>query len=87
MTAATSALLIDGSTAEIRPAAPHDEDAVRLPVRTLVPGARWLLDVQHRLGVVSEVGTPFQSPSGHTADELDAGGGVAGENVICPCAG
>ena len=29
MTAATFALLIDGSTIEIRPAAPRDEDAVR----------------------------------------------------------
>ena len=38
MTAATFALLIDGSTIEIRPATPHDEDAVREMHEALSPG-------------------------------------------------
>jgi hypothetical protein len=42
MTAVAFAPLIDASTAEIRPAAPHDEDAVRLPVSTQVPGGCWM---------------------------------------------
>jgi hypothetical protein len=85
MTAATFALLIDGSTGGIRPAAPHDEDAVRLSVSTSVSGGCWMCSTASVQ--VSEVSTTFQLPWGHTADELGAGGGIVGENVICPLRG
>ncbi len=42
MSAATYALLIDGSTVEIRPAAPQDEDAVRQMHAALSPENTYL---------------------------------------------